>query len=85
MSIKKCKSFSLDLMHLSTREVEEIKDLEGLKAHLKECKRCQVKLKKLREVDLFIFLTNPRSARFQKKMKALVNRIKNSSKGRKKG
>jgi hypothetical protein len=80
---KTCKHYSLDLMHLSTREVEEIKDLEGLKAHLKGCRKCQTQLKKLKMVDLFSFLASPRSEKFKRGMAELSERIKKetSSKG----
>jgi copper homeostasis protein CutC len=84
MKDKKCKKLSLDLMHLSTREFEEIKDLEGLKKHLKECADCRKKLKQLIDVDVFIFLTNPRSEKFKKGMKALMDKIKASEKPEKK-
>jgi len=81
---EKCKPFSLDLMHLSTNELSEIKDLAGLKTHLKRCRNCRTKLKKLRKVDLFSFLARPRSERFQKRMKALIDEIKASQKPGKK-
>lgn len=80
----KCEPYSLDLMHLSTREYEEIKDLEGLKKHLKGCKRCQVHLEKLKKVDLFSFLASPRSEKFKKGMQALIDEVKASEKPEKK-
>jgi len=74
--VKKCKSFSLDLMHLSTNELNEIKDLEALKKHLKECTDCQKKLKKLIDVDVFTFLARPRSEKYKKGMVELSERIR---------
>jgi hypothetical protein len=71
-------------MHFSTREFEEIKDLAGLKVHLKECKHCRVKLEKLKMVGLFSFLASPRSEKFKKGMKALMDEIKASEKPEKK-
>ena len=76
MKNKTCKKLSLDLMHLSTREYEEIKDLEGLKKHLKECADCREELGKLKEVDLFSFLARPRSEKFKKGMAELFERIR---------
>ena len=74
--LKQCKSFALDLMHLSTNEINEIKDLAGLKAHLAGCRVCQEKLGKLKEVDVFSFLARPRSAKYQRKMTALLGQVK---------
>jgi hypothetical protein len=74
--IMKCKSFSLDLMHLSTNELSEIKDLAKLKAHLKECTDCQKKLKKLIDVDVFTFLARPRSEKYKRGMAELSERIR---------
>ena len=72
----KCKSFAVDLMHLSTNEINEIKDLPALKAHLKQCLACQDKLNKLRGADVFSFLAKPRSAKYQRKMTALLGQVK---------
>ena len=80
----KCEPFGLDLMLFSTRDFEEIKDLAGLKAHLKECKYSRVKLEKLKMVGLFSFLASPRSEKFKKKMQALMDEIKASEKPGKK-
>ena len=75
----KCKDLAIDLMHLSTNELSEIKDLARLKAHLKECPDCRKKLKKLREVDTFSFLASPRSEKYKRKMAELSERIKAES------
>jgi len=72
----KCKDFAIDLMHLSTNELSEIKNLARLKAHIKECSDCQKKLKKLREVDVFSFLARPRSDKYKRKMAELSEKIK---------
>jgi anti-sigma factor RsiW len=75
----KCKDLAIDLMHLSTNELSEIKDLARLKAHIKECPDCRKKLKKLREVDTFSFLASPRSEKYKRKMAELSERIKAES------
>jgi hypothetical protein len=85
MKNKICKKLSLDLMHLSTREYEEIKDLEGLKKHLKECADCRKKLKQLIDVDVFTFLARPRSEKFKKGMAELFERIKKETRQNKAG
>lgn len=74
-----CKDLAIDLMHLSTDEAGEIKDLAGLKAHLKECLACQQKLSELRGAHLFSVLARPRSAKYQRKMQALLDRVKSSA------
>lgn len=71
-----CKDLALDLMHLSTDEAGEIKDSSGLKVHLKECLACQQKLSELRGAHLFSVLARPRSAKYQQKMKALLEKVK---------
>jgi hypothetical protein len=83
--MKKCKSFSLDLMHLSTNELNEIKDLEALKKHLKECTACQKKLKKLIDVDVFTFLARPRSEKYKRGMAELSERIRKETSQNKTG
>jgi len=83
--VKKCKSFSLDLMHLSTNELNEIKDLEALKKHLKECPDCQKKLKKLIDVDVFTFLARPRSEKYKRGMAELSERIRKETSQNKTG
>jgi len=75
----KCKDFSLDLMHLSTNEIEEIKDLPALKEHIKKCPACRKKLGELRDVDVFSFLAKPRSPEYQAKMNKLLERVKSES------
>lgn len=76
---KTCKEFSLDLMHFSTNELKEIKDLAGLKAHLKECRKCQEKLAKLKELDVLSFVAKPRSEKYKSKMKKLMERVRSES------
>jgi hypothetical protein len=82
--IMKCNKFSLDLMHFSTNEFHEIKDIEKLKEHLRECADCREKLKKLKDVHVFTFLAKPRSDKFKRKMKALINKVKAGECGKKK-
>jgi len=74
--ISKCKAFGLDLMHLGMNESGEIKNLEALKEHLKGCKKCRAHLAKLKEVDIFTFLAQPRSAKYKDGMKKLIERAK---------
>jgi hypothetical protein len=76
---KKCKLFALDLMHLATNEIAEIKRLKTLQEHIKECPACCDKLDKLRAVDVFAFLTAPRSAKYKAGMKKLIERAKSES------
>ena len=75
----KCQDFSLDLMHFSTDEFKEIKDLAGLKTHLKGCLGCQKRLKELREAHMLSVLARPRSARYRKKMASLIKRVRTES------
>ena len=70
--MKGCKSFGIDLMHLAVSEYENIKDAKGLMDHIKKCKKCRVKLHKMREVDVFTFLASPRSAKYKKGMNKLI-------------
>lgn len=75
----KCKDFSLDLMHLSTNEIGEIKDLPALKEHIKKCPDCLKKLGELKNVDVLSFLAKPRSPEYQAKMNKLLERVKSES------
>jgi hypothetical protein len=82
--IGKCKSFSLDLMHLGMNETGEIKNLVALKEHLNGCKKCLAHLAKLKEVAVFTFLGSPRSAKYKDGMKKLLERAKSESGGKEK-
>ena len=75
----KCQDFSLDLMHFSTDEFKDVKDLTGLKTHLKGCLGCQKQLKKLREAHMLSVLARPRSTRYRKKMASLIKRVRAES------
>lgn len=79
MKNMKCKDFSLDLMHLSTNEINEIKDLPALKEHIKKCPDCRKKLGELKDVDVLSFLATPRSPEYQAKMNKLLERVKSES------
>ena len=75
----KCQDLSIDLMHFSTDEFKEVKDIAGLKAHLKRCPDCRKHLKGLREVHLLSVLSRPRSASYREKMGSLIKRVRAES------
>jgi anti-sigma factor RsiW len=59
-------------MHLGMNEPDEISNPEALEKHLKTCKKCRTKLAKIKEVDVFTFLAQPRSAKYKEAMKKLI-------------
>ncbi|MEW6027579.1 MAG: hypothetical protein AB1599_09845 [Planctomycetota bacterium] len=80
---KACDKVAVDLMHLAMNDYSEINDAKGLMDHIKACNKCRINLHKMKEVDVFAFLASPRSAKYKKGMKKLIEtaRAKSGSNG----
>ncbi|MFH1227639.1 MAG: hypothetical protein V1701_07020 [Planctomycetota bacterium] len=72
---KECAKFKIDLTDYAGGDVSQIADIEAFRKHLQTCASCCAELNKLRKTLGVLVAGEPRSERFQKKMRAFKQQI----------